>query len=762
MVTSSIAFKAVVVNLNREPRQCRVRRPWGLRPRSPQIPIWLGLCEQFWALLLPSKMPPGRPRKKITPCRHCGKRFKRQEHLQRHERTRTTATHSKVERADIEQIRAKGRLYAIVVKVSADSEPPTASIFTSCVTCGRDLLTRHHKISHLLTTNGISASIDFVQGSSTSPPDSSPTSDTGFTWDPDVFFQDVLPTAFLDDVFPSFEDPVSVRPAPSNTFPLFSSRLPKLTEIENDADTGEGSEGIPDEPGVPWSVSVAIYEAFCSEVLTYSAARHVDISLPSKNTLTRNIEGYFRCLNENMPFIHPATFCVERKNVELVLAIAMLGALYRFEYVAASQLYAAAKAILLHRLRCDSLQVSSNLLSGDEASMANGKANTQRLQTFVLLITFASWTDKMLLTDALSMSKQLVMAIRENGVLASDEVPPDSDWSSWIAYEERRRTLYAAYVLFNMHSIAFEVAPWISNHEIHAFLPSGAEQWKANSTRHWRRLHRPVERNFQDALQDLLNGKSNAEGANFSSFGNYVLIHGLLQQIVIARDGCSGVLDQDTIESFESALRNWQLSWECTHDSSLDPLSSKGPIGLNATALLRIAYIRLNSNATPFRGLCSHHLAYTNSKKFSLKRSPSTDRAVLHAAHALSLLVRLGLELLSRVKLPFQSVEHSLCSLECAILLKDWLEMMASAVDSVGLDGLRDSEKRLLRILCGIIQETSLAETPSVVEPYESRLRRMAAIVMKLWAKASQGAHVVEISNVIADDIQRLADGLNG
>ncbi|THW03008.1 hypothetical protein D6D24_10746, partial [Aureobasidium pullulans] len=34
-------------------------------------------------------MPKGRPKSQVAPCRFCSKQFKRQEHLQRHERTHT-------------------------------------------------------------------------------------------------------------------------------------------------------------------------------------------------------------------------------------------------------------------------------------------------------------------------------------------------------------------------------------------------------------------------------------------------------------------------------------------------------------------------------------------------------------------------------------------------------------------------------------------------------------------------------------------------
>jgi hypothetical protein len=86
-----------------------------------------------------------------------------------------------------------------------------------------------------------------------------------------------------------------------------------------------------------------------------------------------------------------------------------------------------------------------------------------------------------LLPDALSMGSQLAMLVRENGVSESDEMPQVVDWLSWVAVEERRRTLLAAYVLFNLHSIAFDTPPLILNYEVGVFLPGYAEQWKSKN-----------------------------------------------------------------------------------------------------------------------------------------------------------------------------------------------------------------------------------------------------------------------------------------
>ncbi|KIW99526.1 uncharacterized protein Z518_11265 [Rhinocladiella mackenziei CBS 650.93] len=671
-------------------------------------------------------MPRGRPKKTITPCRYCGKQFKRQEHLLRHERTHT-----------------RERPFVCDCGQS----------FTR-----RDLLSRHYKLSHLSLQNVSSPCAEVAPEPTTDEITEGITGDSDLFWDPDFFMQDMLPATLFDSSFPLIDVPPRIQPAPSNGFPLFSSHLPRTNDIEDDFEANEPADGVTCQPAVPWSVSGVEYDKFCLRVRAYSEVLPIGCALPSRNALARNLEGYFRCVQEHLPFVHPATFSIERKDVELVLAVTVLGALYRFEYSGSFELYSIAKAILLEKIRREDFQLSSSLLSGQSDSIRDKRNSVGKLQTFVLLITFASWTDKDILPDALSMSNRLATLVRQNEISGSDEMPQDADWPSWIAIEERRRTLFAAYVLLNMHSIAFNTPPLILNHEIGSFLPSNAEQWKSTSASEWRQSPRQVERSFQEALCAVLDGKGNPEDAGLSPFSSYLLIHGLLQQILIKRRGCSGSLQPETIKSFETALRAWQLSWELTHEATLDPLSAKGPLGLNATALLRLAYIRLNSNLGLSQGLFSHDLRCITGARPSLNRSPYIDRAVLHAAHVLSMPVRLGLELIARIKLPFRSIEHSLCSLECALLLKDWLELISTVVSSCGVEGLRPAEKRLLEIIRGIIEETSLAETPDILEDDVFRIRWMATTVVQLWARMFQGAHVLEIDNVISAGLQLLTD----
>jgi hypothetical protein len=147
-----------------------------------------------------------------------------------------------------------------------------------------------------------------------------------------------------------------------------------------------------------------------------------------------------------------------------------------------------------------------------------------------------------------------------------------------------------------------------------------------------------------------------------------------------------------------------------------------------------------------------------NRQRPSLYRSTRVDKVILHAAHALSIPVSLGIEFMASTKTSIWVIEHSLCSLECSLLLKDWLEMISTTVRSCSTEELRPVERKLLRIITGIIKETSFAGTLNVLEDDASHFQRMAAIVVKLWAQIFQGVHVLEIDNFIGASLQLLAD----
>ncbi|KIY04191.1 uncharacterized protein Z520_00884 [Fonsecaea multimorphosa CBS 102226] len=637
----------------------------------------------------------------------------------------------------------------------------------------KDLLSRHLRLSHSQLSDVLSGrdEEDHPEPSRLHT-DETTGDDPDLLFDPQLFMQDILPPNLfdLDANFP-LPSAQTRPPSPgSNDFPRFSSRLPDLDRAERERNTDEDHSGaFSDYTTItPWSFSESAYEGFCLEVESYSAVLPHDWHVPSRNALSRNLESYFRCAQENLPFLHSATFSVAKTDVELLLAAAAMGALNRFETSCSYCLYNMAKAILLENLRRQDLELSTLMLPGQDHATLQRRNGLGKIQSLILLVAYASWAGKDILPDAISLGGRLSVLVRQHGLSEMhDSTHVDGElmdvaerkgaWCEWVTAEERRRTLLSAYVLLSLHSIAYDIPPQLLNRDMGVLLPSCVEPWKATNPTQWHRSNVYPQCLFQQAFRSLFDGNVSP----VSSFANYVLIHSLLQEISIWNgDVTVGRLAKpETANAFETALRTWQSSWELTHESTLDPLSEKGPLGLNATALLRLAYIRLSSNLAPCRALLTRDISNLVVQRTWMK-SPSAqvDRAVLHAAHALSIPVRLGIELVTHTRLPFRGIENSLSSLECALLLRDWLVMVATITRSCGPDALRKTERKLLDIVSGIIKETSLADTLDVQEDDSSRYQRMATTILRLWAQIFQGVHVLEIDRFIGSGLRLLAD----
>ncbi|RYP64806.1 hypothetical protein DL771_008586 [Monosporascus sp. 5C6A] len=359
-------------------------------------------------------------------------------------------------------------------------------------------------------------------------------------FDFDFLAQDMLSTNLFDAFDANF--PIihasSSNPLPQmNSISRFSSRLPPVQDDKINLADEDRSEDTPGAKDPPWSMTERDYDRLRLEAQEFSAALPVECSLPSRDMLMAKLAAYLRCAQGFLPFIHTPTFSVGEKDVEFLLAMAAIGSLYRIERTKAYESYFIAKAILSEKVRRD---------------------------------------DKSLSSDALAMGSQLAYLAREQGISEPDEMPDDIDWLSWVTSQERRRTLLAAYAQLNLLTVVFDMPSLILNHEVRVCLPSCAEPWKAENSAQWCAIPRQLEREFGSSLRSLFDGVVFPPESGVSSFANYVLIHGVLQQLWTARRGSMALLPQDCTKSFETALRTWQLSWELTAESTLDPLSPKG------------------------------------------------------------------------------------------------------------------------------------------------------------------------------------------
>ncbi|KAK5059839.1 hypothetical protein LTR84_009722 [Exophiala bonariae] len=416
-----------------------------------------------------------------------------------------------------------------------------------------------------------------------------------FSWDLELSTQYLLPDSVFDlDLSPQ-DDYGSIEHARVSSFPRFSSHLPDINENEAELDCidDQSEDAMYNVQPVPWSINSNQYDDFCLRLKAEIKGNSLERSLPSRNVLSRNLESFFRCSQEQLPFIHQTSFSIVHRSVGLTLAVVTLGSLFRFEHSQAMELYKIAKAVLREWTNREHLELSAELLSESEDLLHDSPDELERIQTYILLTNFASWIGPSSLPEAILMGHQLSILVMQSRTCDSDEMPDNIDWVAWVTTEERRRTIFAAYALLNLHRIAYGNPSKLCNQDIGVCVPGTAAAWKAKSHTQWLAAPRPVECLFQDLLSALLEGTTLSQATYLSAFANYVLIHGILQQMDMECSSSTKMLSPNKMEIFERALRAWQSSWELTSESTLDPLSSKGPLALNATALFRIAYMRL-------------------------------------------------------------------------------------------------------------------------------------------------------------------------
>lgn len=332
--------------------------------------------------------------------------------------------------------------------------------------------------------------------------------------------------------------------------------------------------------------------------------------------------------------------------------------------------------LLLHRIKLT------------QRSVDTPQARLETIQALFLLMAMGTWGSRGLVREALALRSQLALLVRDEGLTGGSTCLEDISWEAWIQLEGEKRTKFIVYCFFNLQCMAYDMAPPIMNSEINLSLPCSAKEWKAENAGKWRDLRKtspPVDIYFHEALTRMFTRPAETKTAPpTSSLGNYILIGAIIQQIFFVRktslwsvpSTLNNSLRPDDIDALSQALRAWQVSWEMTPESSLEPNNPNGPVAFNSTALLRLAYIRLHVDLGPCRHLETRD-PMRNARAFRdfppLKRSSHIIRAVLQSAHALSIPVKIGIAFVARTQTFSWSIQHSLCNLECAFLLSEFI-----------------------------------------------------------------------------------------
>ncbi|CAK7216485.1 hypothetical protein SBRCBS47491_002844 [Sporothrix bragantina] len=619
-----------------------------------------------------------------------------------------------------------------------------------------------------------------------------------------------------------------------SSFPAtrFPSVQPDLRDLHSEAghqrSQDEGSMRAP-----AWRIGLADHNVIKNRLEEFSSVLPADFVCPSRHTLTRFLEGYVSGFHEHLPFLHLPTLSPGEMSPELILAILAVGAQYRFESHRGNALWYAAKAIAFEQIRRRHSHEVHSLLPTSAAysphstrpspstgyrhsfnSVQNDRPLTQdthrepyspntpqarleTIQALLLLFAVGLWGPKAILHEALSLQSQLAVLVREEG-LESQASSQVSDWDTWIRVEGSTRTKLIAFCFFNLCSVVYNTPPLLLTSEVNLVLPQPSRLWRSETAWQWqeaRQAYPNVELPLQEAFARILNRNAQGPLSHVSSLGNYILMHCFIQHIYLLKQTSVGItspygvhrgLKVDDIEEVAHGLRLWQIGFEqhrqlraAESGGNMGMNSDNytgGPVAFNATALLRLAYIRLYTDLNPSRRLETRdHVVIANAFNDVplLVRSPRTIRAVVQAIHALAMLVKAGVNYVARTKSLEWSMQLSLCNMECALLLSKWLITLASiGPNDAPISG---EEKTLLDNVRRLLDETEFAvpidpslsgsgpgasAPPSHQAPMNegAKLRQLATAVIHLWAETFKGTHIFEVISIMGLGLESYAD----
>ncbi|KAJ5200646.1 Transcription factor [Penicillium cf. griseofulvum] len=417
------------------------------------------------------------------------------------------------------------------------------------------------------------------------------------------------------------------------------------------------------------------------ELLARSTGFNSSGQLPSTSDLQRYISAYITYFHPHIPFLHIPTLNFQAPQYTnnlrtpsghlnlsstgvaggggcLILSMAAIGALYESESADSKDLFDAAKKMIQLYLEERRKADMSAALNRSHSPRDNSVYNTPLwlVQAMLLNVIYGhTCGDKTSADIASTHCAALVSLARaaelthhldaknlpqdhltsgnngndspsdaENWMSSSFSQPKERrDWLNWKLVEERKRTLYAIFVISSFLVSAYNHAPALTNSEIRLDLPCEEDLWAAESPQAWKQMGGQTASkktlSFSAALTSLLTAsqREQNQSANLfynsddlsnsenrpSTFGCLVLIYSLHNYIWETRQRHMGrqwtAQETDAMQShIEPALRAWQAAWASNPVHSLErpnPFGA-GPLSADSIPLLDLAYVRLFVN----------------------------------------------------------------------------------------------------------------------------------------------------------------------
>lgn len=415
---------------------------------------------------------------------------------------------------------------------------------------------------------------------------------------------------------------------------------------------------------------------------------NLNLLLPSTYDLQRYINAYIQHFHPHLPFLHIPTLsfdsfaytdelrtpgdsiCSVQSGVTggggaLILAIAAIGAVYEYELSVSKDLNDMAGRMIQLFLEADQKGVNPSqnapsspstplwlvqamLLNviyghncGDKACTASGSAHCAALVSLTRaadLLSVCSHRKDQLNSNArefYSHGGEDIQMHSEDSHLSrwnlngGHLMDGQDEWYRWTLDEERKRTLYAVFILSSLLVSAHNHPPALSNKEIRLDLPCSEGIWAADSPRAWRDMGGETQRQmpFTSALSFLLTADLREHGVppqidppsvsswcsgdspegdldlKTSTFGCLVLINALHNYVWETRQRHNNrPWTSDETEAMrahvEPALRAWQDLWRANpyHNLRRPNPDGRGPLSADCIPLLDLAYVRLFIN----------------------------------------------------------------------------------------------------------------------------------------------------------------------
>ncbi|KAK3339978.1 fungal-specific transcription factor domain-containing protein [Lasiosphaeria hispida] len=412
-----------------------------------------------------------------------------------------------------------------------------------------------------------------------------------------------------------------------------------------------------------------------STAATGSTSEHGN-NLPSTQDLQRYVGAYLRYFHPHLPFVHIPTLSFEIPPQSangrssgiggsgcLLLSMAAIGSLFELDHQVSMELFGMAKKMI--QLYLDERR-KANVRKADFRRTPLSDQNSQQqentvetpvwlVQAMLLNVVYGhNCGDKRSGEIASTHAAALVSLAQGAELLRPARVDPPKDiemmdadgswngsarkdaddqaeWLRWKTMEERKRTLYAVFILSSLLVSAYNHTPALTNSEILLDLPSDEEFFSAENSVAFQAIGGVSRANhnrmtFHGALGELLRTNEKQQklalntghhpfgsAANLSdlpksdlkpsTFGCLILINALHNYIWETRQRHHNkVWTNEETEKMhrhiEPALRAWHAAWASNpHHSPERPNPfGMGPLSADAIPLLDLAYVRLFVN----------------------------------------------------------------------------------------------------------------------------------------------------------------------